>query len=44
MTLQIKSAYVRDNLHKAGQPKKRKIRFTVIAKNRASGRKLRPPR
>ena len=44
MTIQIKSAYIRDNYHQTTQPRKRKIRFGVIAKNRASGKKLRPPR
>lgn len=44
MTLQIKSAYIRDTIHKTARPRKRRIRFSVIAKNRAVGKKLRPPR
>lgn len=44
MTLQIKSAYIRDNSYKTAQPRKRKIRFSIIVKNRATGKKLRPPK
>jgi len=44
MTLQIKSAYIRDKQHKTTQPRKRKVRFGILVKNRAIGKKLRPPR
>jgi len=44
LTLFVKSAYIRDKQHKTAQPKKRKIRFSVIAKTRMERKKLRPPR
>lgn len=44
LTLIVKSAYLRDALHGTTQPRKRKIRFGVIARNRFENKKLRPPR
>ncbi len=44
LTLIVKSAYIRDAQHGTTQPRKRKIRFGVIARNRFEGKKLRPPR
>ena len=43
MTLMIQSAYVRDERHETSQPRKRKVRFSVIARARLEKRKLRPP-
>lgn len=44
LTLVVKSAYVRDQKHGTTQPRKRKIRFSVIVKNKYENKKLRPPR
>lgn len=44
LTLQIQSSYVREESHKATQPKKRKVRFSVIVKKRFERKKLHPPR
>lgn len=44
MTLYVKSAYMRDPEYQTMQPRKRRIRFSVIAKNRFEGKKLHPPR
>ena len=43
LTLIVKSAYIRDKEYKTAQPKKRKIRFSVIARSRFENKKLRPP-
>lgn len=42
LNLFIESAYVRDDEHHSTQPKKRKIRFQVIAYNVMQGRKTNP--
>ena len=44
LKLVVKSAYIRDRQHKTTQPKKRKVRFSVIARTRMENKKLRPPR
>jgi len=43
LTLMVQSAYIRDVQHATTQPKKRKVRFSVIARTRFERRKLRPP-
>ena len=44
LTLIVKSAYLRDEAHRTSQSKKRKIRFSVIARTRFENKKLRRPR
>lgn len=44
LTLIVKSAYVRDEKYGTTQPKKRKIRFSVITRSRFENKKLRRPR
>lgn len=43
LTLMVKSAYIRDAQYAIGQPKKRKVRFSVIARTRFERKELRPP-
>ena len=43
LTLIVKSAYIRDEHHGTTQPRKRKIRFSIIARTRMENKKLRPP-
>ncbi len=42
LNLIVQSAYVRDARYVASRPRKRKIRFDVIAYNKQTGRKIRP--
>jgi len=43
LRLFIESAYVRDNLHKSSQPKKKKISFYVIAHNVQANKEIKIP-
>lgn len=44
LTLIVQSAYIRDENHSTTQPRKRKVRFSVIARTKMDNKKLRPPR